>query len=114
MAFVIGVVIVYQVLSNDVNAHLKEYATFKAMGYRHSYLLSVVFEETIILALLGFIPGSILPIGVYYVAAKATALPIHMTISRAVMVLILTIIMCLLSGVIATRKLQSADPADMF
>ncbi|NJR72526.1 MAG: FtsX-like permease family protein [Scytonema sp. CRU_2_7] len=114
MAFVIGVVIVYQVLSNDVNAHLQEYATFKAMGYRHSYLLGVVLEETIILAFLGFVPGLILPIGVYYVSAKATALPIHMTISRAVTVLILTIIMCLVSGAIATRKLQSADPADMF
>ncbi|MFO0212638.1 MAG: ABC transporter, partial [Pseudanabaena sp.] len=44
MAFVVGVVIVYQVLSTDVNAHLKEYATFKAMGYRHSYLLSIVLE----------------------------------------------------------------------
>lgn len=114
MAFVIGIVLVYQVLSNDVNAHLKEYATFKAMGYRHSYLLGIVLEETIILAIVGFIPGTVLPIGLYYVAAKATALPIHMTLSRAVTVLILTVLMCLLSGAIATRKLQSADPADMF
>jgi putative ABC transport system permease protein len=50
MAFVVGVVIVYQVLSTDVNAHLKEYATFKAMGYSNTYLLGVVFEEAIILA----------------------------------------------------------------
>jgi putative ABC transport system permease protein len=114
MAFVVGVVIVYQVLSTDVNAHLKEYATFKAMGYRNIYLLGVVLEETIVLAFLGFIPGLILPSILYRLAAKATALPIYMTVVRAVMVLILTIIMCLISGAIATRKLQSADPADMF
>ncbi len=135
MAFVVGVVIVYQVLSTDVNAHLKEYATFKAMGYRHSYLLSIVFEEAVIfkamgyrhsyllsivfeeaviLAVLGFIPGLILPLGLYSLAAKATALPIYMTLARAGMVLFLTLFMCLLSGAIATRKLQSADPADMF
>jgi putative ABC transport system permease protein len=114
MAFVVGVVIVYQVLSTDVNSHLKEYATFKAMGYRNVYLLGVVLEETIVLALLGFIPGLILPSILYRLAAKATALPIYMTVVRAVMVLILTIIMCLISGAIATRKLQSADPADMF
>jgi putative ABC transport system permease protein len=114
MAFVVGVVIVYQVLSTDVNAHLKEYATFKAMGYRNSYLLGVVFEEAIILAFLGFIPGVILPLGLYAFAAKATALPIYMTVSRAVLVLCLTVAMCALSGAIATRKLQSADPADMF
>jgi putative ABC transport system permease protein len=74
----------------------------------------VVFEEAIILAFLGFIPGLILPLGLYQLAAKATALPIYMTVSRAVMVLILTVIMCGISGTIATRKLQSADPADMF
>lgn len=114
MAFVVGVVIVYQVLSTDVNAHLKEYATFKAMGYRHSYLLGIVFEEAIILAILGFIPGLVLPLGLYSMAAKATALPIYMTLSRASLVLMLTLLMCVLSGAIATRKLQSADPADMF
>ncbi|MDY7024580.1 MAG: ABC transporter permease DevC, partial [Cyanobacteriota bacterium] len=65
MAFVVGVVIVYQILSTDVSAHLQEYATFKAMGYRHRYLLAIVFEEAIILAFLGFIPGVVLPIGLY-------------------------------------------------
>lgn len=114
MAFVVGVVIVYQVLSTDVNAHLKEYATFKAMGYSNYYLLGVVFEEAMILAFLGFIPGVILTLGLYEFASKATALPIYMTFSRAVLVLILTVVMCILSGAIATRKLQSADPADMF
>jgi putative ABC transport system permease protein len=114
MAFVVGVVIVYQVLSTDVNAHLKEYATFKAMGYPNNYLLTVVFEEAIILALLGFIPGVILPMGLYALAARATALPIYMTVARAITVLILTVMMCGLSGAIATRKLQAADPADMF
>lgn len=114
MAFVVGVVIVYQVLSTDVNAHLKEYATFKAMGYNNSYLLGVVFEEAIILAFLGFIPGFLWPNVLYILAANATTLPIYMTFSRAMLVLTLTVLMCMLSGAIATRKLQSADPADMF
>ncbi|MBD2437610.1 ABC transporter permease DevC [Nostoc sp. FACHB-110] len=114
MGVIVGVIIVYQVLSTDVNAHIKEYATFKAMGYRNAYLLGVIFEEAIILAVLGFIPGFIFPLGLYQLAATATNLPIYMTISRALFVLILTIMMCSISGAIATRKLQSADPADMF
>lgn len=114
MGFLVGVIIVYQVLSTDVNAHMKEYATFKAMGYRNSYLLGVIFEEAIILAALGFIPGFILPLGLYHLTRTATNLPIYMTLARALIVFIMTIIMCSLSGAIATRKLQSADPADMF
>jgi putative ABC transport system permease protein len=37
-----------------------------------------------------------------------------MPLARAFVVLTLTIIMCGISGAIATRKLQAADPADIF
>lgn len=114
MGFIVGIVIVYQILSTDVNDHMAEYATFKAMGYRNSYLLGVVFEEVIILAVIGFVPSVAIASGLYRLTAMATALPIVMPLARAVFVLVLTIIMCGISGAIATRKLQSADPADIF
>ena len=114
MGFIVGIVIVYQVLSTDVNDHMAEYATFKAMGYRNSYLLGVVFEEALILSIIGFIPSVAIAAGLYRLTAMATALPIFLPVSRAVTVFILTIIMCSISGAIATRKLQSADPADIF
>lgn len=114
MGFIVGIVIVYQVLSTDVNDHMAEYATFKAMGYKNSYLLFVVFEEAIILSLIGFFPSVAIALGLYRLTAAATALPIVLPASRAVTVLIMTIIMCAISGAIATRKLQSADPADIF
>jgi putative ABC transport system permease protein len=114
MGFIVGVVIVYQVLSTDVNSHLGEYATFRAMGFRNSYLLSIVFEEAVILSVLGFIPGLVVALGVYQLAAAATALPLAMPLSRAISVLLLTFVMCGGSGAIATRRLQAADPADIF
>ncbi|KAB8316646.1 FtsX-like permease family protein [Tolypothrix campylonemoides VB511288] len=114
MGFMVGVIIVYQVLSTDVNAHMKEYATFKAMGYRNAYLLGVVFEEAIIMAVLGFLPGVTVSFGLYAMTRNATNLPVIMTLARAIQVQVLTIIMCMISGAIATRKVQSADPADMF
>lgn len=114
MGFLVGVIIVYQVLSTDVNDHIGEYATFKAMGYSNAYFLGVVFEEAVILAILGFIPGVAVSLGMYRLTRIATNLPMYMTVARALQVLILTTIMCGISGVIATRKLQAADPADMF
>ena len=114
MAFVVGVVIVYQVLSTDVASHLAEYATFRAMGYRTRFLLGVVFEEALVLASLGFIPGFVLPLGIYAVASQATFLPIAMTAERAIKVFVLTLVMCAASGAIATRRLQAADPAELF
>jgi putative ABC transport system permease protein len=114
MAFAVGIVIVYQILSTDVNQHLAEYATFKAMGYRDRYLLLIVFEEALILAVLGFIPGWGLAVLQYRAVAQAASLPIRMTGSRLLFVFVSTVVMCCFSGAIATRKLHSADPADIF
>jgi putative ABC transport system permease protein len=114
MGFIVGIVIVYQILYTDVTDHLSEYATLKAMGYADTYLLSVVFQEAIILAVIGFVPGTFMAIGLYTMTRNATNLPLIMTIARATIVLILTIVMCLFSGTIAVRKLRTADPADLF
>ena len=114
IGFIVGIVIVYQILYTDVANHLPEYATLKAMGYKDRYFVMVVFQEAIILAVLGFVPGYFIAVGLYSLAAGATALPLAMTVSRATTVLILTIIMCSVSGSVAVRKLSAADPADIF
>lgn len=114
IGFIVGTVIVYQILYTDVSDHLPEYATLKAMGYRNSYLLSVVFQEAFILAIMGYIPGFLLSTGLYNLTRNATSLPIFMTVQRSLMVFCLTVIMCMVSGAIAVRRVQDADPADIF
>ncbi|MBD1900707.1 ABC transporter permease DevC [Trichocoleus sp. DQ-A3] len=114
MGFVVGTVIVYQILYTDVADHLAEYATLKAIGYTDLYLLIVVFQEALILSVLGYIPGFSLASGLYIFIKGGTNLPIAMTVVRATVVLLLTIFMCLISGAIAVRKLRAADPADIF
>jgi putative ABC transport system permease protein len=114
IGIIVGIVIVYQVLSTDVADHISEYATFKALGYNQSFLLGVVFEEAVILALAGFLPGVIISIGIYSVLSSATNLPIEMGLDRALMVLAGTLASCVISGAIATRRLATADPADLF
>jgi putative ABC transport system permease protein len=114
IAFVVGTVIVYQILSADVADHLAEYATFKAMGFTDLYLLGIIFEEAIVLAILGFIPGLIGALIIYEILANLSGMPIFMPVSRAIMAFGLTLGMCAVSGAIATRKLAAADPADIF
>jgi putative ABC transport system permease protein len=114
VGFLVGTVIVYQILYSDVSDHLPEYATLKAMGYSDRYLMGVVLQEALILAVLGFIPGFAVSLGLYGLIAQATLLPVVMSLNRATLVLSLTLTMCVASGVIALRKLQAADPADIF
>lgn len=110
----VGIVIVYQVLATDVADHLREYATFKAMGYRHRFFLGVVLEEALVLAVLGFAPGLALASLIYAAMAQATGLPVAMDAARAALVFVGTVGACAVSGAIATRRLASADPADLF
>jgi putative ABC transport system permease protein len=113
VSFMVGSVIVYQILYSDVAAHLSEYAMLKAMGYTNNYLLGVLAQEAMFLAVLGYFPGLILASGFYALAANATMLPVVMTLERCVTIFLLTLIMCFISGAIAMRKLHSADPADL-
>jgi putative ABC transport system permease protein len=114
VGFIVGVVIVYQILYSDVADHLPEYATLKAMGYKNKYLMGVLLQQAVILAVLGFIPSLGVSWFVYSLAESATLLPIRMTTERAITVFILTLIMCMGSGAIALRKLNQADPADIY
>ena len=114
IAFIVGAVIVYQILYSDVTDHLPEYATLKAMGFRDRYLLIVVFQESLILAALAFIPGVAIALGIYRITNIATMLPMAMDLGRVAFVFMLTAIMSSSSAAIAVRKLQTADPADIF
>jgi putative ABC transport system permease protein len=114
MGVVVGAIVVYQILFADISDHLAEYATLKAMGYADRYLAGLVLVEALILAVLGFLPGVLVCLWLYHITAEATGLPMELTGARALFVLGLTMVMCCVSGLIAMRKLRTADPAEVF
>ena len=114
LGLLVGVVIVYQVLATDVAAHLRDYATFKAIGYSHPYILGVIFEQALILAVLGFLPGLASASAIYALLAHATDLPFGMDVGRSLTVFVGTLMACMLSGALAARRLRTIDPAELF
>lgn len=114
LGFVVGMVICYQILASDVADHLAEYATLKAIGYPNRYLSLVVLQEAIILAAAGFIPGMLVTLGVYLLLTDLTGLPMYLTAGRGGLVLLLTVVMCVASGLMAVGKVKKVDPADVF
>jgi putative ABC transport system permease protein len=114
MGFIVGVIVVYQVLYSDVLEHLPEYATLKAMGFADGALLRVVLQEAMILAVLGFVPGCFASVGVYSLLSALTKIPLSLRPDVMLQVFVLTVIMCMAAGGIATQKLRQADPADVF
>ena len=114
MGFVVGCVIVYQILYSDVSDHLPEYATLMAMGYRLPTLLGVVAREGMLLAVFGYLPAYAAGQGLYLLVRNATQLPVSMNLTRALTVFIMILVMCMGSATLAMRRLGDADPAEIF
>ena len=114
MGFVVGCVIVYQILYSDVSDHLPEYATLMAMGYRLLTLLGVVAREGLILAVLGYVPAWLAGQGLYALVRSGTRLPVEMDGQRSLLVFAMIFTMCMGSAFMAMRKLADADPAEIF
>jgi putative ABC transport system permease protein len=114
MGFVVGIILVYQILYTDVADHWSEYATLKAMGYTDRFLFAVVMQEAVMLSVLGFIPGLLVSLLLYRLGADITGLMFNLTLERVVSLYVLTFLMCLVAGSLAVRKVQRTDPAEVF
>jgi len=114
MGFVVGAIIVYQILFADVSEHLNEYATLRAMGYKNRFVSGIVLQQAAILAVLGYLPGVAIVYWLYGKAAAATSLPLYITQERAITVFLMTLAMCAISGLLAVRKVRRLDPAEVF
>ena len=114
VGFVVGMLISYQVTYTDLADQLPQYATLKAIGYRGSYLIRVVFEQAALNAFAGWIPALLASILLYYLIGRLALLPMHMTAYVIIVSLALTLGMCLISAAIAVHRVITADPAEVF
>ena len=114
MGFIVGMGICYQVLYSDIGDRLGEFATLKAMGYSNTWLFCRVLEQAVYLSLLGYVAGVIVSLLAFRLVHAATGLPMLFRPATAAMVLVLTVLMCILSGAFAARRLVAADPAQLY
>ncbi|MEM8913407.1 MAG: FtsX-like permease family protein [Planctomycetota bacterium] len=114
MGFAVGVIICYQILYTSLQDAMPEFATLKAMGYPNGYFIGLVVKQSLFLSFFGFIPAVLVSWGLFHLLGSWSGLPMLLTIPRMAGVLGLTTGMCLISGLLAMRKLLRADPASLF
>ncbi|WP_432737464.1 ABC transporter permease DevC [Maridesulfovibrio sp. FT414] len=114
MGLIVGMVIVYQILYTDVNDHLSEYATLKAMGYPNGFFSRLVLKESLILSMLGYPPGALISWAIYAYTSSVTGWAMILTPGKVAFTYSLTLGMCVISGCLAMRRVQHADPAEIF
>lgn len=114
MGLIIGAIICYQIQFTDISEHMHELATLKAMGYGNPYFWGLVLSQSFYLACIGFLPGLLVSWALYDLLASASGLVMRLTLPRVTLVWALTLVMCLVSGLLALRRLWRADPASLF
>jgi putative ABC transport system permease protein len=114
VGFAVGMLISYQVIYTDLSEQLPQYATLKGMGYGNGFLVRTVLQQAALSALAGYVPAWLLCAVAYQVIGAVVLLPLHITVGLTLLSLALTLAMCLLAGMLAVRRVISADPAEIF
>lgn len=114
MGFAVGIIVCYQILYNNIHDSMSELATLKAMGYRDSYFFWFVIQQAFFLSVLGFLPATLLCYGLFSLLESVAGLPMNLSPPRIAWIYLPTLAMCVISGILAVRKLWQADPASLF
>jgi putative ABC transport system permease protein len=114
VAFVVGIMVVYQILATQVSRQLPQFATLKAIGYADRSLARTVVAMALLIVFAGFLPALAAAFGVYEVIREETLLPVTMTPARIGAVFVATLLMAVFSALLSTGSLRRADPADIF
>ncbi|MBI1731216.1 MAG: FtsX-like permease family protein [Gammaproteobacteria bacterium] len=114
VALVIGIIICYQLLFNEIQDHLRQFATLKAIGYRARHLYLIVTSEALLLSMFGFLPGVVAAAALYTVVERLSEIVMDLSPGRILFVLMLTLVMGSASAAFAVRQVIRLDPAELF
>ncbi|PSB29784.1 FtsX-like permease family protein [Stenomitos frigidus] len=114
VGFVVGMVVVSQILYSSVADHIKEYGTLKAMGASDWIIYRVITEQALWMAVLGYLPSMVLCIGLGSWTMAAKGIMILISPMTATGVFCITVVMCVSSAMFAIQKVTKVDPAIVF
>ena len=114
VAFVVGIMVLYQTLATQITRQLPQFATLKAIGYSNGFLNGIVLIEAVLVMLLAFVPALAAALGVYSVIRGETLLPVNMTAAQLGAVFATTLLMSGISAFLSLGRLRRADPAEIF
>lgn len=114
VGMVVGMVIVGQILYSSVADHIREYGTLKAMGASDRMIYSIIVEQAMWMAVLGYVPSMALCLGLGVWTVSTQGIMILITPLMATGVFGITVLMCVGSALFAIQKVTHVDPAIVF
>jgi putative ABC transport system permease protein len=114
VAFVVGIMILYQTLATQIARQLPQFAMLKAIGYRNRTLDAIVLAEAALIMLVAFVPALAAALGLYAAIRRETLLPVTLSAVELAAVFAAGLAMAIASALFSLARLRRADPADIF
>jgi putative ABC transport system permease protein len=114
VAFVVGIMVLYQTLATQITRQLPQFAMLKAIGYTNRFLDGIVLVEAVLMMLVAFVPALAAALAIYAVIRKQTLLPVVMTPSQLGGVFAIALVMSVISAFLSLSRLRRAQPAEIF
>jgi putative ABC transport system permease protein len=111
---VIGAIICYQTLYNQIIDCAKEYATLRAMGFPNSFFRRVMIEQGILLALASLVVGAIGAMIAYWLLGDATGMRIVLGAGILLAVGIPTLAASAFAADRACRHILNPEPTKLY
>lgn len=114
VAFIVGIMILYQTLATQITRQLPQFAMLKAIGHTNRLLDGIVLIEAVLVMVAAFVPALFLALWLYGVIRAQTLLPVTMGLTQLAAVFAVGLFMAAISAVLSLVRLRRADPADIF
>ena len=114
VAFIVGIMILYQTLATQITRQLPQFAMLKAIGHTNRLLEAIVLIEAMLLMLAAFLPAVGVSLWVYSVIRAQTLLPVTMAPMQLAGVFAVGVFMSVISAMLSLIRLRRADPAEIF
>ena len=113
LGLIVGGAIVGQTVYANTMEHLREFGTLKALGARNSDIYRVIFAQTGISAVAGYMIGSVLILLVKDGIEKA-GVSLYLSAGLFLSLFFIILLTCLLSAYFSVRKVRTLDPVMVF
>lgn len=114
IAFIVGVAIIALTVYTATIDKSREYGILKAIGIKDVQLYKVVFFQSLISSILGFLIGSILSFSTGYVLYTQMGLHTAITVQTLFYVFIVVLGMSVMATFVPIRRIIQIDPAEVF
>jgi len=113
LGFLVGLAIVSQSIYATTMENIEEFATLKAIGASHGFIIRVIVLQSLMCGIAGYVLGVLVTAPVVHAAAASISW-VSMPLWLPAVVFLPALLMCVLASVLSIRTALSVEPARVF